>query len=70
MITTSRGAGDVMEESTVPRKSDAVLSALIIDSAVVSSARRDLFCDKLKCRCKAQSFATNSSLLKFVLFSF
>ena len=38
-----------MEESTVLRKSDLVLSALIIDSTVVSSVQRDLFCDKFKC---------------------
>ena len=37
-----------MVESTDLRKSDAV-SAEIIDSAVVSSVRRDLLRDKSKC---------------------
>ena len=69
MITTSRGTGDVTEESTVLRKPDAVSPAARIDLAVVSSVRSDLFPDKSKCRNKAWLLATIFSL-EFVLVSF
>jgi hypothetical protein len=52
----------------VLRKLDAVSRAESIESAVVSSVRRDLFLDKLKCRTKSRSLATNRSL-EFVPFS-
>jgi len=40
---------DDIEGRTVLKKSDAMSSAISIDSAVVSSVRSDLFRDKLKC---------------------
>ena len=58
-----------MEESTVLKKSDTVSSATFIESAVVSSVRRDLFRDKLKRRSNARLFA-RCFLLRFVRFSF
>jgi hypothetical protein len=68
MITTSRGTEGVTEESTVLRKSGAVPIVLSIDSAVVSSVRRDLFPDKSKCRTKVRSLAINHPL-EFVPFA-
>ena len=50
-----------MVESTVPRKLGAA-SAATIDSAVVSSVRRDLFCDRSKSRRTARSFAVDREL--------
>jgi hypothetical protein len=69
MITTLRGVEDVMEESMVLRKSDAIAPARSIDFAVISSVRRDLFPDKLKLRSKAWLLAIHLSL-EFVPFSF
>lgn len=57
------------DESTVLRKSDAVSSAMSIDSAVVSSVGSDLFRDRLKSLSKAWLSAMDRSL-EFVLVSF
>ena len=57
-----------MEESTASRKLDAVGYEKFIESAVVSSVRRDLFRDRSK-PCGARGFATNRSL-EFTLFYF
>jgi len=58
-----------MEESTALRKSDAVLPAWLIDTASISSVRRDLFCDKSKCWSGAQWFAVNCSLESVLFYS-
>ena len=47
-ITTPRGAGDVTEEGTFFMKPSAVPSTWLIDSGVVSGARRNLFRDRSK----------------------
>jgi len=56
-----------MVESMVLKKSNVASPAASIDSAVVSSVRRDLFRDKLKCWSKAWLF-TMGRLVEFVFF--
>ena len=58
----------MMEESTASGKLDAVRYENFIESAVVSSVRRDLFRDRSK-PWGAQGFTTNRSL-EFTLFCF
>lgn len=61
-----------MEESMVLRKSGAVPLAATIDCAVISSVRRLLFRDKLKCRSKSLSLSTarcrEFTFIPFVIF--
>ena len=47
-------------DGTVLRKLDAGLPAAVIDSAVVSSVRRDPFRGRSKCRSEARSSPTKS----------
>ena len=58
----------MMEESTVLRKSEAVESAASIDSAVISSVRRHLLRDRLKCWSKALLSAMDHHLSPFSSF--
>ena len=66
MMTKSRGVEGVMVESTVLKKLDALpspfSSATEIDIAVVSSVRRDTFCDKSRFRSKVELSVINCSL--------
>jgi len=61
----SRDRGDVMVESMVLRKPEAASPAAAIEEAVVSSVRRDLFFDRLKCQCTALLFAMSYYLSSF-----
>ena len=77
MTTTSRRLGDVTEESTALRKLEALRILCsevdpsiekVIDRAVVSSVRRDLCCDRLKCPGESRKRVTTNHILKFMLF--
>lgn len=56
-------------ESTALRKPEAASPAVAIDPAVVSSVRRDLFRDRLKCQRTVRLFAM-SHRLEFILSCF